>query len=198
MSRAKSVTYVLGNLAGLAYNVPRVCDTAPRLTEPRGRVAEWCAAAPRSPRRPFRAPMHITYGSYVTRPRGRRGRCGGAAHRGAAEPEPPRRGGDAHTSCYTKCQSGSTVTRQYRYRSNLRSSIRTIRTEPVSTQRKRPKSCIRARSPARSCIRVTRAVNDSDCIQKGLIYQNHVAVLRGPHLHPICQRHSRAQFVTFR
>ena len=59
MSRAKSVTYVLGNLAGLAYNVPRVCDTAPRLTEPRGRVAEWCAAAPRSPRRPAGAPKHI-------------------------------------------------------------------------------------------------------------------------------------------
>ena len=29
----------------------RVCDAAPRLTEPRGRVAERRAAAPRSPRR---------------------------------------------------------------------------------------------------------------------------------------------------
>jgi hypothetical protein len=32
-----------------------------------------------------------------------RGRCGDEARRSAEEPEPPRRGGDAHTSRYTKC-----------------------------------------------------------------------------------------------
>ena len=35
----------------MAHNVLHVCDVAPRLTEPRGHVAERRAAAPRSPRR---------------------------------------------------------------------------------------------------------------------------------------------------
>ncbi len=35
-----------------------------------------------------------------------RGRCGGAARRSAAEPEPPRRGGDAHTRCYAELRQG--------------------------------------------------------------------------------------------
>jgi hypothetical protein len=48
MSRGKSVTYVLGTFAGLAHNVPRVCDVAPR---PTGHVAERRAAAPQRPSR---------------------------------------------------------------------------------------------------------------------------------------------------
>jgi hypothetical protein len=43
----------------MAYNVPHVCDVAPSPTRARGHVAERRAAAPRSPRRPKGAPMHI-------------------------------------------------------------------------------------------------------------------------------------------
>jgi hypothetical protein len=42
----------------IAYNVSHVCDVAPRLTEPRGHVAERRAAAPRSPSRPEGGDVH--------------------------------------------------------------------------------------------------------------------------------------------
>ena len=59
MSRGKSVTYVLGTLRVLHITYPHVCDVAPSPTRARGHVAERRAAAPRSPRRPEGAPMHI-------------------------------------------------------------------------------------------------------------------------------------------
>jgi hypothetical protein len=43
----------------MAHNVSHVGDVAPSLTEARGHVAERRAAAPRSPRRPVGAAMHI-------------------------------------------------------------------------------------------------------------------------------------------
>ena len=43
----------------MAYNVSHVCDVALSPTRAKGHVAERRAAAPRSPRRPAGAPMHI-------------------------------------------------------------------------------------------------------------------------------------------
>ena len=48
------------------------------------------------------AQLRITDRGYVTSPETNKdeGLCGGAARRSAAEPEAPRRGAEAHTSCY--------------------------------------------------------------------------------------------------
>ncbi len=43
----------------MAHNESHVCDVAPSPTRAKGHVAERRAAAPRSPRRPVGAPMHI-------------------------------------------------------------------------------------------------------------------------------------------
>ena len=43
----------------MAYNESHVCDVAPSLNRAKGNVAERRAAAPRSPRRPEGAAMHI-------------------------------------------------------------------------------------------------------------------------------------------
>ncbi len=59
MSRGKSVTYVLGTLGAITHNESHVCDVALSPTRAKGHVAERRAAAPRSPRRPLEAPMHI-------------------------------------------------------------------------------------------------------------------------------------------
>src|SRR5512145_20979 len=59
MSRGKSVTYVLGTLGAITHNESHVCDVALSPTRAKGHVAERRAAAPRSPRRPLRAPMYI-------------------------------------------------------------------------------------------------------------------------------------------
>ncbi len=55
MRRSESKYYI----SAIAYNVSHVCDVAPSPTRARGHVAERRAAAPRSPRRPEEAPMHI-------------------------------------------------------------------------------------------------------------------------------------------
>ena len=52
-------TYVMGTLFAIAHNVSHVCDVALSPTRAKGHVAERRAAAPRSPRRPAGAPMHI-------------------------------------------------------------------------------------------------------------------------------------------
>jgi hypothetical protein len=61
----------------MAYNVPHVCDVAPRPKGPRGHVAERRAAAPRSPRRlprrrcTYALLYEVTLSVIRTKPRGR-------------------------------------------------------------------------------------------------------------------------------
>ncbi len=74
-----------------------------------------------------------------------RGRCGDEARRSAEEPEPPRRGGDAHTSRYAK------------YPGQLPTTV-------VTSSIERPGSDIRARPPPNRCSRLTKATGFVDCV----------------------------------
>jgi hypothetical protein len=58
-TKYQDVLCITNKIGAITYNVPHVCDAAPSPTRARGRVAERRAAAPRSPRRPLRAPMHV-------------------------------------------------------------------------------------------------------------------------------------------